>query len=320
METSSIFVRQVYAQDTEPVDTRDGVMWVDTSSTTRETYVYAKGSSKWEPVAPANDMAKKNHAETFAESNVTVNNPTPNTEIKNESINLLVGEQMGNGTSGTTAVSYKAGPVFVPVGDEIDPVLYFYVDEECTATRIQLTERATGSVIDEMLGGPWNGWVKMSITGTLTGGNEYGALADGEGATYDMPGGTNTYNSTTITGYDLVDWYENADWDSAYSRNINYVGLGETSASVTIEWPYPSDVYSWDTATYQRTLDNEGVDVYVEESSDGGSTWTEIAGPISRGQDITADSNNECRFRVDISRSSTANEPSIDAIYQRWTL
>jgi hypothetical protein len=92
------------------------------------------------------------------------------------------------------------------------------------------------------------------------------------------------------------------------------------SGTTYVEWPEPADVYRWDAATFQRTEDGETVSVYIEESTDGGDTWTEIAGPISRGQDITADPASEVRFRVELSRSDTANSPSLDAIYRRWVV
>lgn len=91
-----------------------------------------------------------------------------------------------------------------------------------------------------------------------------------------------------------------------------------TSGSAWVEWPSPTNIYRWDAATFQNSTDSETVDVYIEEND--GSGWTEIAGPISRGQEITADPANECRFRVDISRASTANNPTLDAIYRRWVL
>jgi len=94
----------------------------------------------------------------------------------------------------------------------------------------------------------------------------------------------------------------------------------QTSGTVYVEWSKPPDIYRWDAATFQKTLDGETVDVYIEESSDGGSTWTEIAGPISRGQQIPALPDSKCRFRVDFSRGDTANTPSLHSIYRRWVV
>jgi len=44
-ETSAINDRTVYAQDTEPTDTRAGVLWVDTSGPTEQVKVYSPDAS-----------------------------------------------------------------------------------------------------------------------------------------------------------------------------------------------------------------------------------------------------------------------------------
>lgn len=90
------------------------------------------------------------------------------------------------------------------------------------------------------------------------------------------------------------------------------------NGTVSIEWPYPPDVYDWDVAKFQATKDGETVDVYVEEFD--GSSWVEIAGPISRGDDLPADPGRNVRYRVDLSRADTANNPTLDAIYRRYTV
>lgn len=51
MQSTAIFDRRVYARDTAPDDERDGVIWVDTSNSPRETYVYSTDTGSWEPVA-----------------------------------------------------------------------------------------------------------------------------------------------------------------------------------------------------------------------------------------------------------------------------
>jgi hypothetical protein len=78
-------------------------------------------------------------------------------------------------------------------------------------------------------------------------------------------------------------------------------------------------VYAWDTAVFQRTLDGATVDIYVEEAQ-GSPGWTEIAGPIKRGDAIPADPANNIRFRIDYSRPSTSDVPRLDAVYRRFKL
>lgn len=48
----SITDQRVYAQDTQPTDERDGVLWVDTSQSARPMSVYSASTAAWEPVAP----------------------------------------------------------------------------------------------------------------------------------------------------------------------------------------------------------------------------------------------------------------------------
>lgn len=50
--SESITDRRVYAQSTEPIDTRDGIMWVDTSVSSRPVFVYSTDTGAWEPAAP----------------------------------------------------------------------------------------------------------------------------------------------------------------------------------------------------------------------------------------------------------------------------
>lgn len=54
MNSRPVTITQVYAQDTAPNDTRDGVMWVDTSVSPPDTYVRDATTASWEPVAPGN--------------------------------------------------------------------------------------------------------------------------------------------------------------------------------------------------------------------------------------------------------------------------
>jgi hypothetical protein len=54
MSSRPVQQTQVYNQDTEPTDTRDGVLWVDTSTSPPDTYSYDASTGTWEPVAPGN--------------------------------------------------------------------------------------------------------------------------------------------------------------------------------------------------------------------------------------------------------------------------
>lgn len=108
--------------------------------------------------------------------------------------------------------------------------------------------------------------------------------------------------------------YETVSWSLSYSTS----NMGTVSAYV--EWPQPTDIFRWDAATFNATTEGETVDVYIEESTDGGSTWTEIAGPISRGQPINAEPDSEVRLRADLQRDDSSNNPRLNSVYRRWVV
>lgn len=54
MSSSAMAETRVYAQDTEPSDRRDGILWVDTSETSRPVYVFSTATDQFEPTAPGN--------------------------------------------------------------------------------------------------------------------------------------------------------------------------------------------------------------------------------------------------------------------------
>lgn len=57
---------RIYAQDTQPTDERDGIIWVDTSVSPRDTYVYSNSSNSWEIISP----------ESWTISDTAPNSPT----------------------------------------------------------------------------------------------------------------------------------------------------------------------------------------------------------------------------------------------------
>lgn len=131
---------------------------------------------------------------------------------------------------------------------------------------------------------------------------------------YDISDLSGTYELSI----DLGDEYSNGD-PASTTGDLSTNGPA-TSSTIYVTWPQPTDIYRWDAATFQTSPDGETVEVYVEESTDGGSTWTEIQGPIERGDQIGADPGSRVRFRVELSRNDTANNPTLDAIYRRWVV
>lgn len=86
----------------------------------------------------------------------------------------------------------------------------------------------------------------------------------------------------------------------------------------------PSLLDDWDVASFQRTLDSETVDVFVAYNDGSGWSRTNAGDPISKNYDLGADSNispaDDVRFEIELSRADTANNPSLDALYRRYTV
>jgi hypothetical protein len=110
------------------------------------------------------------------------------------------------------------------------------------------------------------------------------------------------------------------DYIQAYGGNVGVTNNG----SAILEWEYPSTINEWDVATFSRTLDNETVDVFVDYSSDGGSTWsrTNNGNPISRNYVLANDNNilpsYDVRIEAELSRTNTSNNPTLDSVYRSW--
>jgi hypothetical protein len=149
------------------------------------------------------------------------------------------------------------------------------------------------------------------VLNLLTGGS------NADGREFDGTGFTSGSVADVIGG-----WLNGGDTTNVYDvSSIEFVSAADASAAtVAVEWPKPADVFAWDRLSFQAAPDGETVEVYVEESSDGGSTWTEVAGPVRRGDAIPVDPQNRVRFRIELSRADTANDPTLGAVARRYVL
>lgn len=188
------------------------------------------------------------------------------------------------------------------------------------------------NILAEATNGPYSAGETIDLVATLSASTTY-YVSVYDSSTYDVGfhngGGSFPYTSADV---DITAVANSAHPDDGDSIGIDTANAGYAIDDVTaitgddansgtayIEWPYPDDLYAWDVATFTRTLDGETVDVFVEEAQ-GSPGWTEVAGPISRGDSIPADASNDIRFRVELSRSNTSNNPTLDSIARRWRI
>jgi hypothetical protein len=262
-------------------------------------------------------VADKDVARTFAESDLSLIHD--GTVVSGESVGLSdsgPSESLNSDAdfSGNSEVGITITPSVDLSGITITATDYSGAQTFDSGVRIE--RLSDNTVVDSDTAAIDPGETRTLTGATLSSGTEYavylkdpGTKDSGYDSSVDLPVSNDEfevtrgwYDSGTKANHTAIDFIE--------SENT------QTSGSVYVEWPNPADVFGWDVATFTDTKDGETVEVYVEEAQ-GSPDWTEVAGPISRGDSIPADPANNVRFRADLSRSSTANNPTLDSLARR---
>lgn len=263
-----------------------------------------------------NSLAFIDKAETFVESDVSLS--LPNLEVAAESIQFVTSDTLDVTNNIAEGGFDDRRGVRIDPSADLDEVTFVTGPVTEFHTMAYITRRSDSTVVATQAtnGNPGE---TVTLTGlSLSKSETYDVMLDAEGASWDR----DVYQPASLpiegsTG-DVIDGTKGNG--NVYGIDSITLSATPTSASATIEWPYPADVFGWDTATFQLKRDGESVDVFLEESTDGGGSWTEVAGPIARGDDIPVSSSDKVRFRVDFSRTNTANNPTVDALYRRYTV
>jgi hypothetical protein len=92
------------------------------------------------------------------------------------------------------------------------------------------------------------------------------------------------------------------------------VGRDSGDAVIAFDSGAPADIESYDLATFQRTLDSETLTVDVEDG-----TGTVLFSDIDRNFDISGiATSTDVRFRANLSRNDSTNDPSLDFAARRF--
>jgi hypothetical protein len=128
---------------------------------------------------------------------------------------------------------------------------------------------------------------------------------------------TDSPDSIDTLQFRITNWYDVDQTIYLYFDDlIAYTGDAK-SGDALIEWDSgsPSDIDSWDLATFQRTLSSETVTVDVEDSN-----GTVLKSDISKDTDISdIATSTDVRLRANLSRTDTANNPAVDYLARRFT-
>lgn len=106
----------------------------------------------------------------------------------------------------------------------------------------------------------------------------------------------------------VADWY-------VFSQIAHYEV--PTSGDTLVEWDsaVPADITSYDLATYQATEDGETVTIAVEDGN-GNVLYSDIGQNFDIST-IATDTN--VKLRANLSRTNTANNPTLDYVARRFT-
>lgn len=253
--------------------------------------------------------ALKDVARTFTESDVSLTHDA--TEVANGSVRFPdTPTDCGSGTDAGSTNGAR-GLAFTPEGDLLGVRVSTYTD---AVTHVWVEDTDQNLIAETSISGG-----SGVISASLSSGTQYLLKGDAGGASYTVYEGSSSFpiDGPTVTVDAGLGTYGNPDTAEPV-RNFSAVTGLISSGGVTVEWPAPADVYAWDLAQLQRSVDGETVDVFVE--ADDGSGWTEIAGPIARGAPIDADADSNVRFRVEIARSNRNNDPTLDMVARRFKL
>jgi len=273
-------------------------------------------------------------ANTFTESDLSIN--TDGTNVTNGSIQLQ-GEVDNSTGPSTDSEGARGGEDFAGVNIKVNETL---PSLSATFTTSNFHEFAEDAILETSSGteiarqdGTLNQGEVIQFNNINLQPGEYKLFVNGNGSSAighksnpldDFPRVSQPNPIFEVTGaFDSRD--SNSDNFYAWDK-IEAPQAPQSSGSATFNWDYPEDIFSYDVATFTRTLDNETVDVYIAYSTDGGSTYTRTNGgnPISRNyslaDDNIIDASMQLRFEVEISRQTISNEPSLDSAYLTFKL
>jgi hypothetical protein len=262
-------------------------------------------------------------AATFTESNVTVTNN--GTEVSGGSISLSERNAGSTATrasdSGTRTDNSAVGLVFLPNTD-LDGIDCEISANTTGATRSRVVlNDGSETVLDTVDISALSPGDRYIHAVALSSGVSFRVVLDNKGSNFD--GGVNRSTSPPIPSADI----DITDGCFALSGNQSpsVRGIKEITgllsvknnsgdAVIAFDSGAPADIESYDLATFQRTLDSETLTVDVEDG-----TGTVLFSDIDRNFDISGiDTSTDIRFRANLSRNDSTNDPSLDFVARRF--
>jgi len=279
---------------------------------------------------PDDPVRVTEEASTFTESDVTVNNSK--TKISGGSVKLSDVSAGGAGSSvsranddGSDTESSKNG-LEVQVNTDLFSITVTKstnTQNGITAFLLEQTSGVEGNVIAQETFS--NGTATLQPNGGLTSGESYLVAVGNEGASYTLGDTTGQSYPVTSTDIDItggafaINFGGFITGTDAFGIKTIDTTLATPTASgdtlISFDSGAPTDIDSYDLATFQRTLDNETVTIDVEDSN-----GNVLKSDISKNTDISdIATSTDVQLRANFSRNDTSNNPTVDYLARRFT-
>ena len=299
-----------YVQTSEPAYD-EGKTWLNPDTGVYYAAYDAGNGGDWHPIPP---VYVTEETITFDESGISLS-LSGAAQLNNGSIEI-------GGTQSTFYSYYDYDSSF----DMSDAWLGlgFTPKEEITGLRVDTWQL-------ERSYGDWR--VQNLETGTTIAQQGGSGLSNGDELTWSEPldigvdhaiqvnsGDGNDDFWTDFTGFPVEETeftiFDNMGHDRWYWFQDISVIQPRYSGSATVSWDnHPDQIEAWDMATYQRTLDNETVTVDILDQNDN-----VLFSNITPNYDIsTADTADNVKFQVELSRDTSTNNPTFDYAARRYT-
>lgn len=315
MNSRPVTEQVVYAQDSKPVDERDGVLWVDTSTETRQLSVYSEQTAQWEPVKTDPPVFVTEEAVSFQESGVSVGGlceiDTHNGTIRLPlaSTGPITSRNADNdsfSSSNDTGVRIKTNRALDGVyGSQsanttgLTRAYLWRIEDDGSRTRIANTPVNSGSFRFDV---------------PLEAGRKYDITADAEGASFTK--GRISGHSAPHAG-DALDIVAGSGGDGASIWCVNDIGSrqgnGPETAKIHFQGPEEDlatyDIESWQSDPVDGTLSFD-IDVF------DGNTWSTYASNVTSPYDISGiDPSHYVRLKAKM--DTTGRSPRLSYVAKR---
>lgn len=301
----------IYPQPTQPTDERDGVLWVDTSTESRQLSVYSEATSQWEPVKTDVPFLVTQEAVSYTETGVSVAHN--GTEVRNGTVVLqssgtgnIVSRNADDDTFGTSGkVGLKINPntglggVTVSKSSMVSGITHAYL---MTGDASAVLDTAT-----------FDGGSTAALKAPMEAGTQYIVAADADGSSYTTAWDKSFNSPWAGTDLDITGGYSPPLAGEPGNLNDLEGHTFDGPGDATVSWDsLPEDLAAWDIATWQVDLGDGSMTTAVEYND--GSGWSTLQADAVAPYDVSGlDPETDVRLVHDLDTTGMSPRVSYDA-------